>query len=130
MASPDDRMGDFEARLAALKYKMERGLVDRARRLRTLADQLQAGDADARKQLKTESHKLRGVAGSYGHDDLTELAGQLENRASMSPPATVAGLARELAAAAEARGRASLAPPVASEGGGSARSSRRPSRPV
>jgi len=129
MTTADDRMGDFEARLAALKHKMERGLVDRARTLRTLADQLQAGDAAARKQLKTESHKLRGVAGSYGHDDLTELAGQLENRASMSPPATVAGLARELAAAAEARGRASLAPPVASDGG-SARPSRRPSRPV
>jgi two-component system chemotaxis response regulator CheY len=129
MASADDRMADFEARLAALKHKMERGLVDRARTLRTLADQLAAGDAEARKQLKTESHKLRGVAGSYGHDDLTELAGQLENRASMSPPATVVGLARDLATAAEARGRASLPPPAPSESS-SSRPSRRPSRPI
>ena len=122
-------MGDFEARLAALKHKMAKGLVDRARTLRTLADKLQSGDADARKQLKTESHKLRGVAGSYGHDDLTELAGQLENRASMSPPGTVVGLARELATAAEARGRASLAPPPPSKEPASARS-RRSTRPA
>jgi CheY-like chemotaxis protein/HPt (histidine-containing phosphotransfer) domain-containing protein len=128
MASPDDRMADFEARLAALKHKMERGLVERARTLRALADQLDAGDGEARKQLKTESHKLRGVAGSYGHDDLTELAGRLENRASMSPPATVVGLARQLATAAEACGRASLPPPPTD--GASSRPSRRPSRPI
>jgi len=128
----EDRLGDFEARLAALKHKMERGLVDRARLLRELADRVEAGEQSARKQLKTESHKLRGVAGSYGHQALTDLAGQLEQRASVSPPAAVSGMARELADLAEARGRASEPPsasssqPAPSSGAASARPSRAP----
>ena len=101
-----DPLGEFESRLRALKHKLESGLIERARILRELAARVEAGDASARKELKTESHKLRGVAGSYGHDDLTELAGQLEQRASVSPPATVGQLARELADLAEHTGTA------------------------
>jgi CheY-like chemotaxis protein/HPt (histidine-containing phosphotransfer) domain-containing protein len=108
--SGDDAQNDFEARLLALKHKMERGLVDRARLLREMAARLDAGDQEARRALKTESHKLRGVAGSYGHNDLSELAAQLEQRASVSPPATVTALARSLADLAEQRGRTSTAP--------------------
>jgi CheY-like chemotaxis protein len=106
-----DRFADFEARLAALKYKMESGLAERARGLRELAARVEAGDARARKELKTESHKLRGVAGSYGHEDLTELASELEQRASVSPPAAVGQLARQLADLAEQKARNSLPPP-------------------
>ncbi len=105
-----DPLGEFEARLRALKHKLESGLIDRARILRELAARVESGDASARKALKTESHKLRGVAGSYGHDELTELAGQLEQRASVSPPATVGQLARDLADLAEHTGRRSQAP--------------------
>ena len=100
-----DAQSEFEARLLALKHKMERGLVDRARALRAMADRLDAGDQSARREIKTESHKLRGVAGSYGHNDLTDLAGQLEQRASVSPPATVTALTRSLADLAESKGR-------------------------
>ena len=105
-----DRLSEFEARLAELKYKMESGLAERADVLREIAARVEAGDAQARKELKTESHKLRGVAGSYGHHDLTELASQLEQRASMSPPSTVGRLARELADLAEQKAHKSEPP--------------------
>lgn len=107
-----DRLFEFEARLAALKYKMESGLAERARELREMATRIESGEASARKQLKTESHKLRGVAGSYGHQDLTDLAAELEQRASMSPPATVCRLARELADLADQKASRSEPPPV------------------
>jgi CheY-like chemotaxis protein len=122
-----DRFGEFEARLAALKYKMETGLAERARALRAMAARVEAGDASARKELKTESHKLRGIAGSYGHHDLTELAAQLEQRASVSPPAAVGKLARDLADLAERKAHDSE-PPAAPPPEDAPRSSRPPAR--
>jgi CheY-like chemotaxis protein len=110
-----NRLSEFEARLAALKHKLESGLVERARLLRELAQRLEAGEDAARKEIKTESHKLRGVAGTYGHGDLTELAGKLEQRASLSPPAAVGQMARELAELAETKGRRSNPPPIDAE---------------
>jgi CheY-like chemotaxis protein len=112
MGEPD-RLAEFQARLAALKHKMESGLVDRARALRDMAKRLEGGDAAARKEIKTESHKLRGVAGSYGHDDLTDAAAALEQRASISPPSVVGHMARQLADLAERKGRNSQPPPAA-----------------
>jgi CheY-like chemotaxis protein len=97
-------LNDLERRLLALKQKMESGLAERARALRTFAQQLESGDALARKAIKTESHKLRGVAGTYGHQTLTDKAAELEQRASLSPPAVVGQLARDLADLAEAAG--------------------------
>jgi CheY-like chemotaxis protein/HPt (histidine-containing phosphotransfer) domain-containing protein len=103
-----DRMAEFEARLQTLKRAMENGLGERARLLRELAARLETGDeaerAAARTGLKTESHKLRGVAGSYGHGDLTALAAELEQEAPAAPPALVAVRARALADMADARG--------------------------
>ncbi|MDH5675004.1 MAG: response regulator [Myxococcales bacterium] len=121
---PGDRLKAFEDKLAALKHRMESGLVERAGSLRQLADRLDGGDEEARRELKTESHKLRGIAGTYGHEQLTDLAAELEQRASMSPPATVGRLARSLADLAERTGhassppalRASLPPEVATPG--------------
>lgn len=107
MADDDERRTAFEARLAELKRKMEAGLVARAHTLREAALRLLAGDDTARRVLKHEGHKLRGVAGSYGHDHLTELAGQLEQRASLSPPPLLGALANSLAQAAEEVGRRS-----------------------
>ncbi|MDD9938964.1 MAG: response regulator [Myxococcales bacterium] len=97
-----DRFKAFEAKLSALQHKMERGLADRAAALRAMADRLENGDEAARREIKTESHKLRGVAGTYGHQNLTDMAGEVEQRASMSPPATVGRMARELADLADA----------------------------
>jgi CheY-like chemotaxis protein len=106
----DERDGRkaFEERLSELKQRMEAGLVARAKTLRDAAMQLLAGDETARKVLKTESHKLRGIAGSYGYEALTELAAELEKRASLSPPSHVQQLATRLAEAAEAVGRRSM----------------------
>lgn len=95
-------LNDLERRLLALKQKMESGLVERAKALRELAARVEGGDPVARKALKTESHKLRGVAGTYGHQELTDKAAELEQRASLSPPAVVGQLARSLADLAEA----------------------------
>lgn len=106
-----DRRKAFEEKLAQLKHQMETGLVDRAKTLRVAAAALLGGDAEARRTLKSEGHKLRGIAGTYGHEDLTKLAARLEQKASLAPPASVAELAHELADAAERTGRTSVAPP-------------------
>jgi CheY-like chemotaxis protein/HPt (histidine-containing phosphotransfer) domain-containing protein len=107
MAEDDQRRKAFESRLDELKQRMESGLLTRAHTLREAVSRLLAGDESARKVLKAESHKLRGIAGSYGHDHLTVLAGELEKRASLSPPPQLEELAIRLADAAEAVGRRS-----------------------
>jgi two-component system chemotaxis response regulator CheY len=107
------RLSELEQRLLALKHRMEAGLIDRAKALRAYATQLESGDAAARKAIKTESHKLRGVAGTYGHQTLTDKAAELEQRASLSPPAVVGRMARDLADLAEAAGaHANVEPPA------------------
>jgi CheY-like chemotaxis protein len=107
MAEDDQRRKAFESRLDELKQRMESGLLTRAHTLREAVSRLLAGDESARKVLKQESHRLRGIAGSYGHDHLTVLAGELEKRASLSPPPQLKELAIRLADAAEAVGRRS-----------------------
>jgi two-component system chemotaxis response regulator CheY len=107
MAEDDQRRKAFESRLDELKQRMESGLLARAHTLREAVSRLLAGDESARKVLKQESHKLRGIAGSYGHDHLTILAGELEKRASLSPPPQLQELATRLADAAEAVGKRS-----------------------
>jgi CheY-like chemotaxis protein len=107
MGDQDERRKAFEARLGELKRKMESGLVQRAQTLRDAAERLLGGDESARRVLKQEGHKLRGIAGSYGHHHLTEMAGELEQRASVSPPPLLRKLAGELAHAAEEVGRRS-----------------------
>lgn len=107
MTDEDDRRTAFEARLAELKQRMEAGLIARAHTLRDAVNRLLEGDESARKVLKSESHKLRGIAGSYGYEALTELAAELEKRASLSPPPLVQELATRLADAAEEVGKRS-----------------------
>jgi two-component system, chemotaxis family, chemotaxis protein CheY len=107
MGEEDERRKAFEARLEELKQRMESGLLTRAHTLRDAARRLLSGDESARKILKQEGHKLRGIAGSYGHDHLTVLAGELEKRASLSPPPLLQELAIRLADAAEAVGKRS-----------------------
>jgi CheY-like chemotaxis protein/HPt (histidine-containing phosphotransfer) domain-containing protein len=107
MAEDAERKRTFEARFLELKHKMEAGLLTRAHTLREAAAQLLSGDESARKRLKTESHKLRGIAGSYGYRELTELAAEVEQRASLSPPPQLGELASRLATAAEEVGQRS-----------------------
>lgn len=134
-----DRRRAFEQRLAQLKHQMESGLFERAQTLRRAAAALLQGDAEARRTLKSEGHKLRGIAGTYGHEELTRLAARLEQKASLAPPASVVELAHELAEAAERTGRNSTPPRQADQGPGTAASTieaptppgvgRTPSRP-
>ncbi|HEX7480224.1 MAG TPA: response regulator, partial [Polyangiales bacterium] len=114
MGEDDERRKAFEERLAELKRKMEAGLFTRARTLRDAAAQLVVGDEAARKVIKHESHKLRGIAGSYGYHQLTEMAGELEQRASLSPSPLLGQLATALAQAAEDVGKRSV--PAQDEG--------------
>jgi CheY-like chemotaxis protein len=109
MGEEDERRKAFEARLEELKQRMESGLLTRAHTLREAVRRLLSGDETARKVLKQEGHKLRGIAGSYGHDHLTLLARELEQRASLSPPPLLEELATRLADAAEAVGKRSVA---------------------
>lgn len=97
MTDPSDRLRSFEARLAALKHKMEAGLEGRVEELRAAVDRLLGGDEEARREIKRLSHKLRGIAGTYGHQELTDLAGALEQRASISPPPALAKMADAVA---------------------------------
>jgi len=111
MQDEHERRKAFEHRLSELKARMEAGLVSRAEALRDAIRKLSAGDQNARKLLKTESHKLRGIAGSYGYDGLSELAAELEKRASISVVPHVVELATRLAEMAEQVGRRSLSSP-------------------
>jgi len=120
MAEDEERRRAFEARFLELKHRMEAGLLTRAHTLREATKRLLSGDETARKVLKTESHKLRGIAGSYGYRELTELAGEVEARASLSPPPQLGALAARLADAAEQVSVQSGAPqPSAATGGSS-----------
>jgi two-component system chemotaxis response regulator CheY len=114
MAEEDERRKAFEARFLELKRRMEAGLLTRAHTLREAVQRLLAGDESARKVLKVEGHKLRGIAGSYGYPHLTELAAELEQRASLSPPPQLGQLATRLAEAAEEVGKRSSGAPAAS----------------
>jgi two-component system chemotaxis response regulator CheY len=111
MAEDDERRKAFEARFLELKHKMEAGLLTRAHTLREAVQRLLSGDETARKVIKVESHKLRGIAGSYGYKDLTDLAAELEQRASLSPPPQLGQLATKLADAAEEVGKRSSGTP-------------------
>jgi two-component system, chemotaxis family, chemotaxis protein CheY len=107
MAEDEDRRKAFEARFLELKHNMEAGLLTRAHTLREAVQRLLTGDESARKVIKVEGHKLRGIAGSYGYRELTELAAELEQRASLSPPPQLGQLASRLADAAEEVGKRS-----------------------
>lgn len=113
MQDEHERRKAFEHRLSELKARMEAGLVSRAEALRDAIRKLNAGDQSARKLLKTESHKLRGIAGSYGYDALSDLAAELEKRASISVIPQVVDLAARLADMAEQVSQRSKSTPAA-----------------
>lgn len=112
MQDEHERRKAFEHRLSELKARMEAGLVSRAEALRDAIRKLTGGDQSARKLLKTESHKLRGIAGSYGYEGLSDLAAELEKRASISVIPHVVELATRLADMADqVSQRSKSAPP-------------------
>ena len=119
VASPFDAL---EARLAALKQKMARGLPDRAAELDDAARRLEAGAPEARDELRRLGHKLRGIAGSYGFAHLGELAAGLETLAKGAD-------ASDLEIAARARDLASCARDAAAPSGVVAKTAE-PEKPV
>jgi CheY-like chemotaxis protein len=63
---------DLERELMAMRREFEAGLPARAEAVRTA---LRARDWAS---LTSQAHTLKGMAGSFGHGRLTELAGQVE----------------------------------------------------
>jgi CheY-like chemotaxis protein/HPt (histidine-containing phosphotransfer) domain-containing protein len=95
----EDRPGPsaLEERLAAVKKAMEAGLPERALSLHAAADRLSQGHGSARADLKRLAHKLRGIVGSFGYQQLSSLASELEQKAASGSTADVVSLAREIA---------------------------------
>lgn len=96
------RLMAFEARLAELRRTMEAGLGDRAARIEGHLQNLAGAPAEAREGLRQEAHKLRGVAGTFGHAGLGEHAAALEQIALTGTIASVMQLAASLVAAVRA----------------------------
>ena len=110
----DERTKSFETRLLQLKKQMKAGLHRRARELRAAAGELDRGDAAARTSIKSQAHRIRGIAGTYGYGQLSELAGQVERNVSLAPKAHIIDLTVQLAQLAEVTG-ISQRPPRSSE---------------
>jgi CheY-like chemotaxis protein/HPt (histidine-containing phosphotransfer) domain-containing protein len=95
----------LEARLAALKEKMARGLPQRADEIDLAVGRLEGGDEAARDEVRRLAHKLRGIAGSYGFPELGELAAEVEQLARDGGASVdVLARARALSGAARAAG--------------------------
>jgi CheY-like chemotaxis protein len=86
----DKRLADLDARLAKVAAQTREGFADRARALR------EAAARGAVEELARLAHRLRGVAGSAGHPELTEPAAELEAACARND-AAVASMANTLA---------------------------------
>jgi len=91
----------FSVRLQQLKRKVTLGLRERGALLRACVARLGSDPDDAQSALKVAVHRLRGIAGTYGYQDLSELAAELEQEMATLPRALIAQKALELAQAAE-----------------------------
>jgi len=111
MADEDERRRSFEARLAELKrkWKLPRGACTHVcvRRQNVCCP----GDENRAARAQNRGPQATRHRGSYGHDNLTDLATELEKRASLSPPPMLSQLAQTLAQAAEDVGQRSSSTP-------------------
>ncbi|WP_169791384.1 response regulator [Sandaracinus amylolyticus] len=110
--SDDPSRPSLEERLAKLRARMEDGLPTRAAELRAAADRLASGDSRAREDIRRAAHRLRGTAGSHGHDALSTEAGEVELLASRDDDCARV-VARTLALVASIRRIANESRPVA-----------------
>ncbi|UJR82656.1 Hypothetical protein I5071_47210 [Sandaracinus amylolyticus] len=98
---------------------MEDGLPARAAELRAAADRLASGDSRACEDIRRAAHRLRGTAGSHGHDALSTEAGEVELLAAREDDAarivarTLALVASIRRIANESRPAQPAAPPIA-----------------
>ena len=72
-------MSDFEAEFAALKAEYAASLPAKVDALDALLQAVTAGAPGALEELRSRSHRLRGSAGSYGFDRVSDAAGRLED---------------------------------------------------
>jgi diguanylate cyclase (GGDEF)-like protein len=70
---------DLDDELAALRRAYAEGLSEKMSELSRAVDEIGSGTAGAAEQARMLSHRLRGTAGSYGFEELGELAGQIED---------------------------------------------------
>jgi CheY-like chemotaxis protein/HPt (histidine-containing phosphotransfer) domain-containing protein len=73
MSQGGSPLGDFEARLTALKAKMVAGLPERAREIREAVSKLDQASPESLKDARRLAHRLAGIAGSHGFRRLTEV---------------------------------------------------------
>lgn len=93
MSNGGSRLSDFESRLSSLKGEMEAGLAERARAIRAAAGRVEEGDAVALLELARLTHRLKGVAGTHGHEELGAAAAALEEAARTGRTGEVGALA-------------------------------------
>ncbi len=87
--------------LAAVMRSIEEGFAERGSALREAADRLEKGYDEAREDIRRLAHRLRGIAGSAGHPQLSERAARLEHAVPSASSFSLAEGARALAKAAE-----------------------------
>ena len=73
MSQGGSPLGDFEARLLALKAKMVAGLPERAREIREGASKVDQALPESLQGARRLAHRLAGIAGSHGFRRLTEV---------------------------------------------------------
>lgn len=89
--SDDPKLALLEQSLARLQKRLHEGFPERAAELNDALLGLGRGDPDARERIQRSAHRLRGIAGSYGHTSLGERAELVEllARSGSDPPALV-----------------------------------------
>lgn len=110
--------GSLEARLAELRKDLERGFEQRADALVEACAEFATNESHARATLRLLAHRLKGIAGTYGHTEITELARALEHSAPTALPGVVTqhckALVRALRTVAEGREEESTVRPIQS----------------
>lgn len=91
VVSDDPKVALLEQSLARLKKRLQEGFPERAAELKEALVGLGRGEPEARERIRRSAHRLRGIAGSYGHASLGARAELVEllARSGDDPPALV-----------------------------------------
>ena len=74
----NSKFEELHRRLAKVHENTRSNFAERAKEMHAAIERLGNGDQEARDTLRRLAHKLRGVAGNVGHEQLGERAGRLE----------------------------------------------------
>jgi CheY-like chemotaxis protein/HPt (histidine-containing phosphotransfer) domain-containing protein len=75
---------DFQVDLAELKQEFVQSVAERLAQLQTLVPIAASGSAEALKEIRVESHRMRGSAGAFGMPKLGNLMGDIEDSLAAS----------------------------------------------